>query len=127
MLPGDIMQVAASTGGRVYLASMGGGVLRSDDGGVTFKPTGRVQGGLLSVATQGVDPDTVYAGTDSRLFVSHDGGGTWTDRPLATAGQVLVTSVNPREAKDVMVVVVGSDRIGRVYRSRDGGASWITS
>ena len=127
VLPGDIMQVAASTGGRVYLASMSGGLLRSDDGGASFKATAKLPGGLLSVATQGVDPNIVYAGTDSSLLVSRDGGATWIDRPLPKAGQVLVTGANPRDANDVMVVAVGSDRVGRVYRSRDGGASWTTS
>ena len=127
VLPGDIMQVAASTGGRVYLASMSGGLLRSDDGGASFKATAKLPGGLLSVATQGVDPNIVYAGTDSSLLVSRDGGATWIDRPLPKAGQVLVTAADPRDANDVMVVTVGSDRVGRVYRSRDGGASWTTS
>ena len=123
-LPADIMQVAASTGGRVYVASMKNGILRSDDGGATFKATSELQGGVLSVATEAVDPNVVYAGTDSQLFVSPDGGATWTARQLPVAGQVLVTGVNPRDANDVMVVAVGSDRVGRVYRSRDGGASW---
>ena len=127
VLPGDIMQVAASTGGRVYLASMSGGLLRSDDGGASFKATAKLPGGLLSVATQGVDPNIVYAGTDSSLLVSRDGGATWIDRPLPKAGQVLVTAADPRDANDVMVVAVGSDRVGQVYRSRDGGASWTTS
>jgi photosystem II stability/assembly factor-like uncharacterized protein len=125
-LPADIIQVAASSGGRVYLASVGSGVLRSDDGGVTFKPTGRLQGGVLSVATAAVDSNVVYAGTDSQLFVSRDGGGTWVDRPLPKPGQVMVAGVNPRDANDVMVIAVGSDQVGRVYRSHDGGASWTS-
>lgn len=127
VFPGDVMQVAASTGGRVYLASMGGGMLRSDDSGTTFKPTGKLAGSLLSVATQGANPDIVYAGTESTLSVSRDGGATWSALPLPTTGQVLVIAANPRDANDVMVVVVGGDRVGRVYRSRDGGASWKTN
>ncbi|MEO6397357.1 MAG: YCF48-related protein [Tepidiformaceae bacterium] len=126
-LPADIMQVAASTGGRVYVASMNSGILRSDDGGVSFKSTTQLQGGVLSVATEAVDPNVVYAGTESRLFVSRDGGATWTARELPMGGQVLVTGVNPNDASDVMVVAVGNDRVGRVYRSRDGAASWLTN
>ena len=123
-LPGDVIQVSAGPGGRVYLASVGSGVLRSDDGGGTFRATAKAGGNLLTVAASAAEADTVYAGTETRLLASRDGGATWTERALPGGGQMMVSAVNPRDANDLVVVAVRADRAGHVFRSRDGGASW---
>ena len=103
---------------------MSAGVLRSDDGGKTFRALARSGGNAISVAAAATDANVVYAGTASGLLVSVDGGTTWTTRATPGGGQVMVSAVNPRDASDVTVVAVQADRAGHVFRSRDGGASW---
>jgi len=122
--PGDVIQVSASVGGVVYVASVQGGVIRSDDSGETFKGTGRVEGSVLAVAASAKDPDTVYAGTDSGLYASTDGGKSWSARAVPDGGQVMVAAVNPANPREVTVVAVRADRAGHVFRSTDGGATW---
>lgn len=122
--PQGVIQVAAAPGGRVYVASVSSGVLRSDDDGANFKPTGQLEGQTLAVAASGTDSDIVYAGTDTGLFASIDGGATWTRREIPGGGQVMAAAVNPGDPADVVVVAVQSDRAGHVFRSRDGGDTW---
>ena len=122
--PADVIQVSASAGDVVYVASVQGGVLRSGDAGATFVSTGRLTGSLLSVAASATDPETVYAGTSSGLFASIDGGKTWSARTVPGGGEVLVTAVSPANPLAVMVVAVQADRAGHVFQSNDAGATW---
>ena len=122
--PGDVIQVSASAGGVVYVASVQDGVLRSDDAGATFKGTGRLSGSVLAVASSATNPNTVYAGTDGGLFASTDGGKSWSARAVPGGGEVMVAAVNPANPLDVTVVAVQADRAGHVFRSTDGGATW---
>ena len=61
--PVDVVQVSASAGGVVYIASAQGGVLRSDDAGATFTGTAPLSGSVLTVAASATDSNAVYAGT----------------------------------------------------------------
>lgn len=122
--PPDVIQLSASVGGVVYVASVQGGVLRSDDAGATFKGTGPLTGSVLTVAASATDPNTVYAGTDGGLFASTDGGKTWSARPVPGGGEVMVTAVNPGNPLEVTLVAVQADRAGHVFHSTNGGATW---
>ena len=122
--PGDVIQVSASADGVVYVASVQVGVLRSNDAGATFKGTGQLSGGVLTVAASATDLNIVYAGTESGLFASTDGGKTWQPRTVPGGGQVLVAAVNPADSLNVTLVAVQDDGAGHVFRSRDGGATW---
>lgn len=78
----------------------------------------------LTVSTAATARDIVYVGTQSGLFFSDDSGQRWQSRPLPSAGAVMVTAVNPLDARDIAIVVVGEEGIGRVHRSADGGTTW---
>jgi len=125
-LPGDIISLSAGPGGRLYAASPGTGVLRSDNGGKTFQPTGSMSV-PLTVSTSATNPDVVYAGTQDGLFFSDDGGQNWEPRTLPSEGAVMVSAVNPDDPMDLTIVVVGDDGEGGVHRSADGGATWMSS
>lgn len=126
-LPNDIMSASASAGGVVYVAGMQSGIQRSTDAGATFKPVGAVGGMVAAVAAAASDANIVYAGTDAGLFASRDAGATWTARTVPGGGEVVVVAVNPADARDVTVVAVQQDRAGHVFRSRDGGATWVVN
>ena len=63
----------------------------------------------------------LYAGTDSGLFKSTDGGGSWNRLPFAAGVQAL--ALDPSNSGTIYVV----DRQGRVFRSSDRGLSWPNS
>lgn len=122
-LPGDIISLSAASEGRLYAASPGSGILRSDDKGRTFEPVASIDT-PLTVSAAASARDIVYVGTQSGLFFSDDSGQRWQSRPLPSAGAVMVTAVNPLDARDIAIVVVGEEGIGRVHRSADGGTTW---
>ena len=93
--PGIVGNITAHPSGAVYLASMGGGVRKSNDFGATWTSVNAgLPPGALSFAMDASGPDTVYVGTFSvaatapgGVFKSTDGGTTWELSP-ATANIV---------------------------------------
>lgn len=140
-------RVTAVTGhrkqpGTFYLGSSGGGVFKTADYGVTWKPT---TDGFLDTGSIGAievaesNPDVVYVGTGSDgirsnvilgkgVYRSDDGGKTWASVGLREVGQISDVRVHPENPD---VVFVGAQGIAwapnperGVYRSTDGGKSW---
>src|ERR1700731_1485306 len=63
----------------VYIASLGGGILKSRDGGQTFASANQGLDSLVvaSLAMAHNDPNLVYAGTGAGIYKTTDGGVTW--------------------------------------------------
>jgi photosystem II stability/assembly factor-like uncharacterized protein len=115
----------------VYAGTRGGGVLRSDDRGETWRPVGLDGHAVESLAVSRAEPGVVYAGTKpARLFVSRDGGAGWRElnafrripvcRFLGSISYVKAIALSPT---DPDVINVGIEGIATV-RSADGGESW---
>src|SRR5438132_9456860 len=125
-----------------YFGATGGGVWKTEDGGVTWNPisdgffkTGSV--GALAVASS--DPNVVYVGmgeADIRSNFSHgdgvyksaDAGRTWIHVGLVASRQIGKVAVHPHDPNVVFVAALG-DVFGPnaergLFRSRDGGKSW---
>ncbi len=136
----DVRCLAAdpSQPGVVYAGTQGNGVLRSDDGGSSWRPAGLAGTIVKSVAVSQSEPGTVYAGSKStpRIFVSRDGGGAWSElegfrrvkgrrlwlspaEPPFT-GYVQSIGLSPTDPK----VIVAGIEAGAVVRSSDGGVTW---
>jgi hypothetical protein len=122
--------------GTVFAGTQGGGVLRSDDAGRTFTPTGLDGLIVKSLAVHPNRPGHLYAGAKPpRLFASEDGGRHWlelesfqrvrrffwfspTEPPFSA--YVLAVAVSPTDP-DVLVAGIEA---GAVVRSADGGRTW---
>src|SRR5438876_653063 len=125
-----------------YFGATGGGVWKTTDGGLTWRPLGDGQlgaGSVGAIAVAGADPNVLYVGTgESTLrgnvspgdgaYRSTDAGKTWTKIGLADAGQIARIVVHPRNPDLVYAAafghVFGPNATRGVYRSGDGGKTW---
>ena len=135
----DVRCVAADprAENNVYAGTQGDGVLRSDDGGRTWRPSGLDGWVVKSLAISAAAPGRVYAGTKPAcLFVSEDGGETWREltgfrrifsrrfwfspAELPFKAYVQGIALSP---KDPNLIVAGIEA-GAVVRSADAGRTW---
>ncbi|HTB08155.1 MAG TPA: T9SS type A sorting domain-containing protein, partial [Bacteroidia bacterium] len=109
---------------------LGGGIFKSTDDGATFsllastKPTISNNDGVAwayvnRIAIQSNNPSVVYAGTNTGLFVSTDGGNTWTK---AISGDCLDVKISA----DASVVVISLNGIGYYAYPTSSGTTSFT-
>ena len=124
------------------MGATGGGLWKTTDGGISWKP---VTDGLINhssvgaVAVAASNPDVVYIGTgesDIRgniiqgggAYKSTDGGKTWTHIGLADTQVIAKIRVHPTNPDLVYVAAFGHHAAPNpdrgVYRSKDGGKTW---
>ncbi|MFQ5690360.1 MAG: WD40/YVTN/BNR-like repeat-containing protein [Gemmatimonadota bacterium] len=125
-----------------YQGTAGGGVWKTEDGGLSWHNISDGYFGAGSVGAIAVsrsDPDVVYVGmgescvrgnaTDGDgLYRSLDAGKTWTHVGLERTLHIARVRIDPRDPNTVYVAALGdvwgpSPERG-VYRSRDGGRTW---
>lgn len=121
----------------VYAGTAGAGVLRSDDGGRTWRTTGLDGRIVMAVAVSPHRSGLVYAGTKPpMLFVSADGGATWSElAPFRRARRwywrspaegppflpyVQAIALSPTDPR----VILAGIEAGALLRSADGGRTW---
>ena len=101
-----------------------GGVFRSDDGGATWKMVNNEMKlrqrafYYMAVYADPKDPNTIYAPQVDALWVSHDGGKTFT-RLHTPHGDNHIVWINPN---DTSILLEGND--GGATVSTDGGKTW---
>lgn len=112
-------------------------MLRSDDGGRTWRSAGLYGRIVKSLAVSRVEPGVVYAGTKPALvYVSRDGGAHWAEldafRRIPSRRLWLSPAEKPYTAyvqaialspTDPNVINVGIEA-GATVRSTDGGSNW---
>jgi photosystem II stability/assembly factor-like uncharacterized protein len=125
-----------------YIGAASGGVFKTADGGVTWKPVFDDQPalaiGALAVAPSA--PNVVWAGTGETFIIrpptspgngiyrSTDAGESWTHMGLEQSGHIGRILVHPRNPDIVYACALGhaygpqEDR--GVYRTTDGGKTW---
>src|SRR3954462_1867839 len=125
-----------------YMGATGGGVWKTTDGGVTWRPVSDAQIHSSSVGAVAVAPsnaDVVYIGTgepDIRgniiqgdgVYKTTDGGKTWTSIGLVETQNISRIRVDPSNPDVVYVAAFGHHAAPNpergVFRSKDGGKSW---
>jgi photosystem II stability/assembly factor-like uncharacterized protein len=126
---------------KVYAAAATGGVWRSTDAGVTFKPawyaTLSQAVGALAITSTG----TLYAGTGESnpgggsltfggkgVYASSDGGSNWRRLGLPNSERIGRIAVDPSDESRIFVAATGplftAGGQRGVYRSEDAGENW---
>jgi photosystem II stability/assembly factor-like uncharacterized protein len=102
-------------------------VFRSIDGGATWTPRGPVpeneflvEFGVYSIAVDASDPLTIYAGSDSGIFKTTDGGLNWTGPPAYRWITALI--IDPNDSSTIYSAANFGDGI---QKSTDAGATWV--
>lgn len=123
-----------------YTATASGGVWKSSDGGVIWKPVFDDQpiSSMGSIAVAPSDPNVVYAGSGEAnirgnvgagngIYKSTDAGKTWTHvwKQEGQIGEMVVHPQNPDVAfAAVLGHAFGPNPERGVYRTTDGGKTW---
>jgi len=108
----------------IYIASTGGGVLKSTNDGASFQA---VNNGLdaLSITAMAMDPrdpDVVYVSTLSDVYKTTDGGASW-HKTNGPAG-VVTFAMDPLNPD---VIYSGSSPNGGVNKTTNGGLTWAAA
>ncbi len=125
---GRALAVDPINSGTVYAAAgfNAQSLLKSTDFGVSWRTIGPADVRGISLALDPRNPSTLFAGgvggllADGGVAKSTDGGGSWNLTGLTDA-RVTAIAVDPHDA----ATIFAGDSDGFVYRSTDGGASWI--
>jgi photosystem II stability/assembly factor-like uncharacterized protein len=129
-----------------YFGSVNGGIWKTTDAGVVWKPIfdGQAVGSIGALAVAPSDPKVIYAGTgesDIRedlssgngVYKSIDGGATWNHAGLDDTRQIAQIVIDPQNPDIVYVGALGHAYRRRpdtqsqergVYKSIDGGLHW---
>lgn len=125
-----------------YFGATGGGVWKTEDGGLSWKNVSDgffKTGSVGAIAVSEWDPNVVYVGmgeTPMRGNVSHgdgvykstDDGKTWTHIGLEDTSQISRIRIHPRNPDLVYVAalghVYGPNEERGLFRSKDGGKAW---
>ena len=125
-----------------YFGATGGGVWKTEDGGLNwwcisdgFFKTGSVG----AIAVSEADPNVIYVGMGEEtvrgnvshgdgVYKSTDGGKTWQHVGLRDTRQISRIRIHPKNPDIVYVAalghVYGPNEERGVFRSRDGGKTW---
>ena len=114
----------------ILVGTVGQGVMRGSSDGETWQRVGIDQGLhsdalVRTLASSPRQPKKVFAGTDKGLYRSEDAGDTWrlVDSPLNDYC-VWALGVDPTDP-DTMFAGTGTPTPAAIFRSTDGGASWV--
>jgi photosystem II stability/assembly factor-like uncharacterized protein len=143
VMGGRISAITALPGKRltIYVGAAAGGIFKSEDGGVTFKPIfDKVNSS--SIGAMAIDPNNpkvIWVGTGESwmrnsvsvgdgVYKSTDGGENWNKVGLADSEHISRVLIHPKDSNTVYVCALGhawndNDERG-LYKTTDGGKTW---
>lgn len=128
---GDARSFAVESGNpqHIYLGTLTSWIYQSTDGGTSWKRLARLGKAdnlaVDSLIADSSDAKTLFAGvwqldqTGGGIYISHDGGVTWTSSPDMDGQSVRALSQSSSNPK---ILVAGT--LKGVFRSEDAGSHW---
>ncbi len=136
----DIVGVNKEAGKILFVGTAGGGIWKSINAGVTFKPVfDKYCQSIGALAIDQTNPKVIYAGTGESnmrnsvsigdgLYKSTDAGDNWTKIGLDSTEHIAKIVIDPSNSNIVYVAAPGplwSDSKHRgLYKSSDAGKTW---
>ncbi|MCD4789596.1 MAG: hypothetical protein K8R37_06300, partial [Bacteroidales bacterium] len=124
----------------IYVGTASGGVWKSKNGGVKFKPVFDKHNQCIGAITIDQDhPDTVWVGTgESRvrnsvsvgdgIYRTTDGGENWKRMGLDSTERIARILIHPTDPDIIYVAALGhlwnANKDRGVYKTNDGGETW---
>lgn len=125
----------------VYVATASGGIFKTVDGGVNWKPIFDRQTSMSvgDIALEPGNPNVIWVGTGESnarnsvsfgdgVYKSTDGGATWKHVGLRETNTISRIIINPRDPDNVFVAAVGrvwgKNAERGVFVTNDGGKTW---
>lgn len=125
----------------IYIGTAGGGVWKSEDGGVMFSSI--FDAHCQSIGTVKVDPNNpdkvIWVGTGETwtrnstsvgdgIYKSSDGGANWKKMGLEKSERISNIIINPENSDEIYVGVLGTlwgdSKERGIFKSTDGGTTW---
>ena len=124
-----------------YFGAVAGGVWKSTDGGVTWKPLFDHQStsSIGAIAVADSDHNVIYVGTGEAcirgnmsygdgVYKSVDGGRTWNNVGLRDSEHIGAIIIDPKDPNTVLVAALGHaygpNTERGIFRTHDGGKTW---
>ena len=142
VMSGRVSAIDAVAGDRltIYVGAAAGGVWKSDDGGVRFKPIfDKYNPSIGDIEVDPKNSKTIWVGTGETwvrnsvsvgdgIYRSGDGGDSWQKLGLEKTERIARVAVDPAESSKVFACALGplfndSDDRG-VYVTKDAGKTW---
>jgi photosystem II stability/assembly factor-like uncharacterized protein len=124
----------------LYVGTAGGGIWKSQNGGVSFSPVfDKYNQSIGAIAIDKTNPRTVFAGTGESnmrnsvsigdgLFKTTDGGANWQKVGLDSTEHISKIIIDPNDNKTIYVAAPGplwsSSTHRGLYKSTDAGKTW---
>ena len=142
VMSGRVSAIDAVVGDRltIYVGAASGGVWKSDDGGVKFKPVfDKYNPSIGDIRIDPKNPKTVWVGTGETwvrnsvsvgdgIYRSSDGGDSWQKLGLDKTERIARVAIDPADSSKVFACALGplfndSDERG-VFVTKDAGKTW---
>ncbi len=142
VMSGRVSAIDAVPGERltIYVGAASGGLWKSDDGGVRFKPVfDKHNPSIGDVRVDTRNPKTIWVGTGESwvrnsvsvgdgIYRSTDGGDNWQKLGLEKTERIARVAVDPADSAKVFACALGplfndSDERG-VFVTKDAGKTW---
>ena len=143
VMGGRISAIAGTPGKRltIYIGAAAGGIFKSEDSGITFKPVFDKMNSpsIGAIAIDPSNPKILWVGTGESwmrnsvsvgdgVYKSTDGGENWTNVGLKDSEHISRVLVHPRDGNTVYVCALGhawndNDERG-LFKTTDGGKTW---
>ena len=135
--PADVRSMSAAPEGPIYVNVHVGGVLRSTDGGATWRPLLDIDHDVHEVRAPAGHPGLVLVAAYDGFGVSRDGGDTWAweneglhahyCRAVALAGETVILSASAgHHGRRAALYRRSLDGDGRWERCADGLPEWFS-
>jgi photosystem II stability/assembly factor-like uncharacterized protein len=128
---GDARSFAAdpSNSSHIFLGTTNGWIYQTSNNGISWRPLARLSKSddliIDNILVDEADPSTLYVGAwvldrvGGGLFISHDGGVSWTSADEMNGQSIRALAQAPSDPK---ILVAGT--LTGVFRSEDAGTHW---